>query len=599
MLEHLRLAGIEKILQAIERQRWFLFKNNDRVLMDSKTALLWANLDFFHYCKSDGSFYSYSEVEMLLKEINKQSWGGFDYWKIPTSSKLWQMIEDRTFPFHKGTNWKIKECSDWCVELKDKSCCKGKLATKNLTKSNVEEENTYSDNGVAVILFCEFVFSLWRNQEYPTTPKEILHIFNTSKYVPIFNDNKINEIYNIIFVSNEIYKLVFFPELLFSKYDMSAIRKSAIKYYDSVLDLTNELLKIFQIYETANSSVIRECLNVVWNLSATYAANSNLTREENYLLAERQEFLAERLELGIDEPKRRILFVKEEAENFFARLDKINGEINPIRAIAALQSEPRADFELLVENLSKIIRDSQRRADLFIEHRELIFSIVKAHDDWSKDYELFKTSLYEKFSASCREANINDEIFSAWYGDWQKKRSIIEQMFLSLIKFGLKENISEIIKSVLDVLYNYRDAIDQFYLKGRKSIYQKFAFKAGGDLKDKCETESKLYELTKKFQFKLQEIIFSSEKAEERIFLLNWSEPLLNLPIDEIMDFVGDRELDAVSREILTGFAELKQKNFAQYLADSEVYGRAVEKRESEYNDLIYRMRTDLEKSKS
>lgn len=179
------------------------------------------------------------------------------------------------------------------------------------------------------------------------------------------------------------------------------------------------------------------------------------------------------------------------------------------------------------------------------------------------------------------------------------KRFIVEQMLFSLIKFGLKENISEIIKSVLNVLYDYRVAIDQFYLKGRKSIYQKFAFKAGGDLKDKCETESKLYELTKKFQFKLQEIIFSSVKAEERIFLLNWSEPLLNLPIDEIMDFVGDRELDAVSREILTGFAELKQKNFAQYLADSEVYGRAVEKRESEYNDLIYRMRTDLEKSKS
>ena len=598
MLEDLQAKGVEKILQAIKNQRWFFFKNNDKVLMDSKTALLWANLNFFPYRKSDGTDYSYSEADALIKEMNKQIWGGFDNWKIPTSSKLWEMIEDRTFPFYKGTNRKIMEVGDWCVNSEENTDCKENLATKSLLESDATK-CTPSDAGVSVLPFCEFVFSLWRNQADPAIPKEILHIFNKSGYIPIFNDHKVTELYDIIFVGKKLYKLIFFPELLIGKYDIYSIEKSPIKYFEAVLSVTDELLNALQEFEAAQAETIAESLKSALNLSATYAANSNLTREENYLLAERQEFLAKRLELRIDEPKRRILLVKEEAEYFFARLNKINGEENPIRAIAVLHAEPRADFELLVENLSKIMRDSQRKADLFVEHKDFILIIVKAHDDWSKDYELFKTSLHEKFFASCREANINDEIFSAWYDDWQKKRFIVEQMFLSLIKFGLKENISEIIKSVLNVLYDYRNAIDQFYLKGRKSIYQKFAFKAGGDLKDKCETESKLYELTKKFQFKLQEIIFSSGKAEERIFLLNWSEPLLNLPIDEIMDFISDRELDDVSREILTGFAELKQKNFAQYLADSEVYGRAVEKRESEYNDLIYRMRTDLEKSKS
>ena len=137
------------------------------------------------------------------------------------------------------------------------------------------------------------------------------------------------------------------------------------------------------------------------------------------------------------------------------------------------------------------------------------------------------------------------------------KRFAIEQRFLPLVEFALKGKLIDVFDVILGSLHAYRDAVDKFYLNERKNIYQKFAFQAGGDLQEKFETESELYKLSEKLQRDLQEIIFTRDKTEERIFLLRWSEPLLNISIDEISNFI----------------------------------------REKEFNGLIFRMRKDLHKS--
>ena len=91
----------------------------------------------------------------------------------------------------------------------------------------------------------------------------------------------------------------------------------------------------------------------------------------------------------------------------------------------------------------------------------------------------------------------------------------------------------------------------------------------------------------------MQEIIFESE-TEARVFLLKWAEPITHVAIDEIIAFVQDKNLDAISSEILGQFAELKRRNFKAYLADSKAYSEALQKREREFNALIFRMRKDL-----
>ena len=103
-----------------------------------------------------------------------------------------------------------------------------------------------------------------------------------------------------------------------------------------------------------------------------------------------------------------------------------------------------------------------------------------------------------------------------------------------------------------------------------------------------------MYKFAEKLQRGLQEIIFSDDNAENRTFLLKWAESLINLPIDEIIDFVKVQQLDAISFDVLNRFAALKRQNFAEYLKDIQSYSDALKKRENEYNSLIFKMRKDL-----
>jgi len=383
---------------------------------------------------------------------------------------------------------------------------------------------------------------------------------------------------------------------ILAEFNLSELEDSPIKYFNAVLSVSDKLLDVLQELETAQADTIAESLQIALKLNAKYVDNPNLTAEENSLLAERQKFLSKRLELNTDEPKLKILFVKAQAEKFFERLDKINEGDNSICELAELKAESRVDFKFLVENLERIITAAQNKIKFFIEHKDLVANIVDSQYEWTDSYKAFKTSLYEELFAICCDNNIDEEIFSKWYDDWQEKRFAIEQRFMPLVEFALKGNLNDSFGRVIDVLQSYRDSVDKFYLHERKNIYQKFAFMAGGDLQEKFETESEFYKLAEKLQRDLQEIIFSTDKTETRIFILRWSEPLLNLPIDAISDFIREKELDAISKEILTQFAELRQKNFAMYIADSKAYSKAIQQREKDYNALIFNMRKGLAK---
>ena len=618
-------SGLEKILQAIKNQRWFFFANKPKVLMDRDTALLWADLNYFPYGKNNNSdIYSnsnsYAEVRDLITQTNSDSWGGFDDWEIPTNLELCKITADKTFPFQEDYDGRMmKNIIWWCVSNDEK------LYVRDI---RFPEKKDIYDYVAGAVIPCSHAYvpddyenNISPSNNFYTETEKLqftLNIFVQNDLIPMFDDEAITQLYRKIFVDKpallkqlaeveaQIAELQpaqtkltanFNYKPLLAKYDVAATAKSPIKYFDAVLNVTDEFLDILNEYETAQAETIAAFLKIALKLKAKYTDNPNLTPEENALLADRQKFLAARLELATDEPKRRILAVKAQAEKFSERLEKINDSENYFAELAALESEPRPSFELLVENLARIVLDTQRRVDFFAENKNFVASVVNSHAHWSDDYKAFKTSLREELAAACRNDAIEDEIFSAWYDDWQVKRFAIEQRFLPLVEFAIKGNLIDAFDIILGSLHAYRDAVDKFYLHERKNIYQKFAFQAGGDLQEKFETESTLYKSAEKLQRDLQEIIFSRDKTEERVFLLRWAEPLLNLPLDEISNFIRDRELDAISAEVLNQFAELRRQNFEQYLADSKSYGEAVQKRESEFNALIFRMRKDLHKS--
>lgn len=97
-------------------------------------------------------------------------------------------------------------------------------------------------------------------------------------------------------------------------------------------------------------------------------------------------------------------------------------------------------------------------------------------------------------------------------------------------------------------------------------------------------------------QSELQDIIFNCKNAEDRVWILNWANSLLDIQIDEVLKFVANNDLQKISHTILAEFAALKQKNYDIYLADAKAYSEEKARREKAYNSLIFKMRKDLAK---
>lgn len=388
-------------------------------------------------------------------------------------------------------------------------------------------------------------------------------------------------------------------QTILNGYAVAEIEKSPIKYYKATQKVVDELLNVIQSQETAQKESIGELTRTILKLNAKYIENPHLTPEENTLLATRQEFLVRKLAFGSEEIKREMLLVKEQAEVFFKKLSEINMGYESLREMAKLEREERPSFGFLVENLVELVQSALTRLNFFTAHKKIILEIISAHSAFSEEYKSFRTSLREEMRAISRSESIEEEIFINWYDEWAKKRILIEQRLLPLFEFVLKGYLGDKIGQVVAILRQYRDKVDEFYLNERKNIYQKFVFTSGGDLQEKFEVESEINKLSNAFQRELQDIIFSTGKTEEKIFIIKWSEPIINLQIDEINEFIEEKKLKTISDEIMERFTDLRRQNFAEYLSDAKTYADAIKKRADEFNGLIFRMRKEINAAKT
>lgn len=623
-ITELSVTATEKILDAVKNQRWFFFKNVPEIILDRDTGLLWASLDYFPWCKNGNpsTFYYYSWDE-AKQAVSKFKVGNIDDWKMPTFDDFKKMIVDKTFPYQNGSKYYIKGYAEWYCDTTG-------YGGKGINLSDLSIQNNYAYYVIPcsdyLVKNTDFRNNLSLNN-YAYTEKErlqfILNLFIQNDLLPIFNDQDVMQLYKKVYVEkpalmNELNELQLKIEdlqkvtllssefdytALLAKYDVKAINKSVIKYYQAVQQWTCELIDKLDAYEERKEAVIRDFNLIGLKLSKKYEKNSKLTDEENVLLAERQRYLSNKLSLGMHNIKSKILAVKKQADDLEQRIDEIDDGENSIHELALLEKEERASFEFLAENTGKIIKNALLKIEYFENNRQLVMNIVDIWEKWSEDYRVFKTTYFEDLKSACEEDSIEEKIWAKWYQDWQNIRLKIEQKVQPVLERSLKEpmpTITETEVSVPDLLIKaldeYKERVDKFYRDERMGIYQKFVFQAGGDLQEKFESESELYKCTTAFQNDLQDIIFNCAKAEDRIFILRWANSLLDIQIDEILDFVADKDLQKISRDILNEFAALKQKNFDTYLNDAKAYGEEKSRREKEYNSLIFKMRKDLMK---
>ena len=631
--------GVEKILEAIKNQRWYFIKNKPKILFDRNTGLIWANLHTFNYLDKDGYNYNLDNVDDI---INNYSFG-FGGFRVPAHDELWQAVADKTIPFHTGSsnNWRLFNCRYCDCKYKGKTCIKYLDGDKedifDLEQCGIRAGASFSSDiiGGSTALFpCSDY--LIQNSDYqeiinPDNPvytekerlKFTLDLFTKNELWPIFDDAEVTELYKQIYFEkpkllaqlqelqtqiNELQKVTLLSSefdytALLAKYDIKAIDASLIRYYQAVQQWCRELMEKVDYYEEQKASVIKDFNLISLKLSKKYEANPNLTEAENTLLCDRQRFFQKNFSLGMNSVKTKILAVKKQADALEYRIDEIDEGENSLRELAELEQEKRVSFAFLAENTAKIIKNALRKIEYFEANHTFVMNAINIWENWTEGYRVFKTTYKEDMKNDCEDDGIEEEIWSAWYQDWQQLRYAIELKMQPIIERGLrgdmptnKEVKTSVPEQLIHILDDYKKQIDKFYKEERKGIYQKFAFQAGGDLQEKFETESSLYKFVAMLQSELQDIIFNCKNAEDRVWILNWANILLDIQIDEVLKFVANNDLKKISHTILDEFAALKQKNYDIYLADAKAYSEEKARREKAYNSLIFKMRKDLAK---
>lgn len=620
-------TGIDRILEAIKNQRWYFFKNKPKVMMDRETGLLWANLDYFPYMKNNlTEKYSTGDAaksEVIRNDIKAFDFG-FDDFDVPTHFELWDAVEDYGFPFSNNSQ-RIKGLDFWAVNYN------GNVRGKDLDYAGAGSDITSRSCAVipcskVLVTGSDYEKNVSANNPVFTEKERLqftLDLFSQNELWPIFDDEEITELYKKIYfekpklleqlqeLQTQIEELQtvtllssdFDYTALLDKYDIKAIDDSIIKYYKAVQQWCIELMEKLEYYEEEKASVIKDFNLISLKLSKKYEDNPNLTEDENVLLRDRQRFFQKKFSLGMNSIKTKILAVKKQADDLEYRIDEIDDGVNSICELAELEQEKRVSFSFLAENTAKIIKNALLKIEYFEDNHSFVMNAINLWESWTEDYKVFKTTYREDMKHDCEDDGIEEERWSVWYKDWQQLRYAIELKMQPVIERGLRGCMptnSELEISVpellIAVLEEYKNRIDKFYQEERKGIYQKFAFQAGGELQDKFETESSLYKYVAMFQSSLQDIIFNCKNAEDRVWILNWANSLLDIQIDEILEFVADNDLQKISHTILDEFAALKQKNYDIYLADVKAYSEEKARREKEYNSLVFKMRKDLSK---
>lgn len=612
-------TGVEKIFAAIKNQRWYFFKNKPKVFMDRDTGILWTNLEYFSYCKSDGNGYSETEAKEIESKVGTID--GYGNWKRPTYKQFIFMCESKTMPFREGDGSSIKGEVWWFANKNG----------DNMVNTKTKEHKYYSSSAYLILcnsLLCDKEYEVRVSKNNPVyTEKErlqfTLDLFTQNELWPIFDDAEVTELYKQIYFEkpkllaqlqelqtqiNDLQKVTLLSSdfdytALLAKYDLKAIDASLIKYYQAVQQWCRELMEKVDYYEEQKASVIKDFNLISLKLSKKYEANSNLTEAENILLCDRQRFFQKNFSLGMNSVKTKILAVKKQADALEYRIDEIDEGENSLRELAELEQEKRASFAFLAENTAKIIKNALRKIEYFEANHTFVMNAINIWENWTEGYRVFKTTYKEDMKHDCEDDGIEEEIWSAWYQDWQQLRYAIELKMQPVIERGLrgsmptnKEVKTSVPEQLIHILDDYKKQIDKFYKDERKGIYQKFAFQAGGDLQEKFETESSLYKFVAMLQSELQDIIFNCKNAEDRVWILNWANSLLDIQIDEVLKFVANNNLQKISHTILDEFAALKQKNYDIYLADAKAYSEEKARREKAYNSLIFKMRKDLAK---
>ena len=448
----------------------------------------------------------------------------------------------------------------------------------------------------------------------------LIPVFDNYKIVPFYEvllnilpklktelsrlEAKINQLINIKNQQGKLLSSTFnYRKLLdFQHFDCQAIDNSVIRFTDATLEWCQLLEEKTTEYQLRQHKLISEGNNLTAELFQKYKTDPHLNQAENKHLETRKTFLFERLSLNMNIPMANLAGMKIQCQQLKKRLFDINSHENGLIELGRLAAEPRPSFDLVAENSANMLTDMLKKMEFYETNRELVNALIYQEHAWRKEYASIKITARKNLKNECEQDDIEKSIWALWIAEWAEKRWVIEQCLHPLIEKELQSAFQAssgtnkpLVLQLIELLNKYKNKLDHFYLQDRKAIYQKFAFQANSDLQEKFEVESELYKLTLLFQQGLHEIIFSLSKIDERLWLFQWSDVLVDMTIETILGFIRDKALDGISKTVINDFSQLKLQNYATFIHDAKASAEMMGEWDKDYNSLMFKMQKEFQ----
>ncbi len=547
--------GIDKILDSIEKQRWFFFKNKPKVVMDITTGILWANLEYFKFYneKSDVHTFSLREANNVVEILNLD---GYKNWSIPTVEQMITMIEDKTFPFQEGEGHRIKNLDGWFAIEGENYCI-------DLDNYKVSQNNVY-------LLPCntslagENYAKNYNDKRIYTREERLqaaLDMFVVNGLEPVFNDENMTEVFSKIYFekpelikkcelldkqikniqNNVTISSAFDFYSMIEEYDLKEINNSVIKYYEAIKKWISNFLEMLDFFEKEKISALRSFKEIKESFNPNFEYEMEMTEDENKVFEQRFKLLDKFLSTSTSDVKLFLQSINKNAIDIEEKIAEINSGNNIIEDFAKLEKEKRASFELIAENTVNVMKKMLERAEYTENNKRIISSIVNIEKSWTADYKMLKFKFKEKYKIICDREGISGYNQNLWFRDWCNYRLEVEKYMLPIIERelsqGFRENNTDsaMIVGIPEKLFNclqiYKDAVDNFYTNERKGIYKRCAAVVDGEKLEISEVEREIEKLRYQLRSNVENVMSSMLSIDDKVFIQSAMKPLINTEI--------------------------------------------------------------------
>jgi len=638
------------ILKAIKAQRFYFFKNKVKFIFDKTTALIWPNIEYFEidYALTNvASFLGLLDYGFNIEQANTYlktfEFGDVKNWKVPTFKEMKYLLKDKKLSFIDTETFNIHLKNSDSREQKEVfrkrkefgitplTICSSKNNRINLDVTEWREiKEFYERYEPQLPLYpCNSCFVEKDYEQNVSETNKIytddekakmtLNIFLKNNLIPLFDNNpELTNVFVKLYIEkpklveqlNELNKKIseagpikreFLKDLDYNNfikdYNLNEINNSVIKYFQNIIKFEKSLLSEIDAYEIQNNNLLSSTFKVIDFINEKYSNDENFTEEENNLFINRLDFFKKYFDFGLENLKNSLIAFKNEGELLEKELFEINygNKVSKFDDLEKFQNKKYPSFSFIAENSCEIVKNKILQLNWFKETENFIFDSIKLHEKTLENYKIFKDKTQKDYYKNCKNDSIEEENYLSWFKDWNKEIYLINLKLLPLFECFVNGLLPvEIIYELIKIIFDYKQNVDNFYLNERKNIHTKFAFVDGGQLQEKFEKESEFTKILNSFQEKLENIIFSNQNSQQKIFIIRWAKDWFDNSVNEILNFIETKNINSISKDIISQFRMLKMKNLETFLIDVKLYSDERKEREKEYNNLIFKMRKEL-----